>query len=377
MNIIFILLLIASALTLFLMPILMISMFTGRLKIKQIELDFSNINSTTRAVLAVVGGIAWLTGFIPLAVLATGSFSDLSSPGGFMAGEPASPTASLPTETPPPSLTAVPPSPTIPFTPTHTLPPSLTPTTTVTPGPSPTVIPYEMVVVPAGSFFMGSSYTDAYDFDPGHLVYLDKFYIDQYEVTNAQYAQCVTARACEPPAFFGSNTRLRYYDNLEEYGDYPVVFVTWDQARTYCEWRGDRLPTEAEWEKAAGWNPFNEKTAYYPWGDRDPTLDLVHFQAEDTAPVGSYPEGASKVDALDMAGNVMEWVADTYSPTYYQFSPARNPSGPTSQEGDKVLRGGGYSDIYKAVLWTFWRYHLPADTADDYIGFRCASDTAP
>ena len=145
---------------------------------------------------------------------------------------------------------------------------------------------------------------------------------------------------CKEPTIRFSATRERYYDEPQgKFDNYPVIYVNWSMAQTYCEWAGRRLPTEAEWEKAAR----GTDGRIYPWGNDPPNHDLVNYDGYfgDTLNVGRYPKGASPYGAVDMAGNVDEWVADWYSATYYQSSPASNPTGPDSGE-DKVLRGGDW-----------------------------------
>jgi serine/threonine-protein kinase len=225
-----------------------------------------------------------------------------------------------------------------------------------------------LLYVPAGEFTMGSETGDG-DEKPLHTVMLDAFWIDQTEVTNAMYAQCVSDRgACNEPADKGSDARSSYYGN-SEFDDYPVIHVYWNDAKTYCEWAGRRLPTEAEWEKAA-----RGDTAFtYPWGNVEPRNDLLNFNnAEgDTTEVGVYPKGASPYGALDMAGNVWEWVADWYDNTYYASSPEVNPSGPSSGEF-RVLRGGSWWDFAGAdVRSTLRGWNDPSFALID-IGFRCA-----
>lgn len=207
------------------------------------------------------------------------------------------------------------------------------------------------------------------DEQPVHEVELADFWIDQTEVTNAMYAKCMQAGGCTPPSSASSDTRQGYYGN-SEFDDFPVIYVSWNDAKNYCDWRGDgtRLPTEAEWEKAA--RGTDGRT--YPWGHESPNGNLLNYNQNvgDTTEVGKYPAGASIYGALDMAGNVWEWVADWYDASYYANSPSSNPQGPSS--GDwRVLRGGAwYNDINDARsagrVWGF------PSNANYLIGFRCA-----
>ena len=247
----------------------------------------------------------------------------------------------------------------------------------------------EMVYVPEGSFPMGSRLDDeeAYTSEkPSHEVNLDAFWIDRTEVTTGQYALCVDSGTCQPPTAYGmerenSVTIPSYYGN-PAYEDYPVVFVDWDMANAYCQWAGKRLPTEAEWEKAARGTDMR----WYPWGSRNVTSRLANLADrgtgyaysynlaedgyDDTAPVGSYPDGASPYGAYDMAGNVWEWTADWYARTYYSQSPAENPSGPESG-AKKVLRGGCFNNSNWGIR-SAMRSYLEPFHASGYVGFRCA-----
>ncbi len=224
-----------------------------------------------------------------------------------------------------------------------------------------------MVYVPAGDFLMGSSNEEGYsDEHPQHTVYLVAYWIDQTEVTNAMYEKCVNAGACTAPSGTYSATRSSYYGN-KAYDDYPVIFVSWDQANAYCQWVGRELPTEAQWEKAAR----GADGRIYPWGNQAADSSLANYNSNvgDTAEVGSYPAGTSPYGAMDMAGNVWEWVADWYSDAYYSQSPTNNPSGPASGQY-RFLRGGSWFydeyDIRSAV-----RYWNPPSSADNNLGFRC------
>jgi formylglycine-generating enzyme required for sulfatase activity len=241
------------------------------------------------------------------------------------------------------------------------------------------VIPGEMVLIPAGEFTMGCDPTYNLDLPcyesevPTHTVYLDAYLIDRYEITNSQYAACVGDGGCTAPDDSSSSTRPSYYGN-SDYDDYPVIHVAWQDAYDYCAWIGKRLPTEAEWEKAAkgtGWRT-------YPWGETDPNCSLTNavdmgtFEecVGDTTTVGDHPLGASPYGVMDMAGNVAEWVNDWYDPDYYAVSPTSNPTGPSSGT-DRVKRGGGFWSWPYDLVISYRSHRSPGDTLDD-LGFRCA-----
>lgn len=228
-----------------------------------------------------------------------------------------------------------------------------------------------MIFIPGGTFPMGADDSTAgADERPVHTVYIDSFWIDETEVTNFQYKGCVDSGSCSPPEKSSSATRIKYYGN-SDFDGYPVIFINWDQADIYCKWMGKRLPTEAEWEKAArGTNSIR----FWPWGNIPPDQERLNFNRNvgDTVAAGSYPSNISPYGVLDMAGNVQEWVFDWYSETYYKNSPTSNPSGPISGE-QKITRGGSWInfDIHNRVSF---RYPVLKDKGTDSIGFRCAGD---
>lgn len=216
------------------------------------------------------------------------------------------------------------------------------------------------VYVPAGEFQMGSE-TDDSDEQPVHTVALDGFWLDRTEVTNAQYQKCVTAGTCAASDYANDN---RYNGATQ-----PVVGVSWHDAVAYCEWAGGWLPTEAEWEYAAR----GPEELVYPWGNdwREKVANCSESYCKDgykyAAPVGSFPQGASWVGALDLAGNVWEWVADWYGA--YPSGRQVNPTGPVS--GDyKGVRGGSWYDNRYYARGAYRSNHYP-DLRDSHLGFRC------
>jgi eukaryotic-like serine/threonine-protein kinase len=233
-----------------------------------------------------------------------------------------------------------------------------------------------MVYVPEGDFSMGSV-SDRLDEQPVHKVYLDAYWIDKTEVTNNMYALCVAQGACQSTAYSPLKTETDRCISGDSPNS-PVTCVDWDMANTYCQWAGRRLPSEAEWEKAA--RGTDGRT--YPWGNAAPTCALANLYSlgNNTQPchwnpvgVGNYLGGASPYGALDIAGNAWEWVNDWYSATYYLHSPERNPTGPDSGTYH-VLRGLSWENNVDVVRSA---YRLGGNLTDIYnynpiTGFRCA-----
>jgi len=288
----------------------------------------------------------------------------------------------VPTATISPTYTVTPKPPTftsMSFTPIPTPIKTLTSTPTEAPPPTPTLgigstwirsaDGMEMVYVPEGEFTMGGN-TGNEDEKPVHQVYLDTYWIDRTEVTNAMYALCVQAGNCKNPATSVSSFK---------YGEYPISFIHWDDAQSYCLWAEVRLPTEAEWEKAAR----GTDGRIYPWGDNKNLTKFYLYSPNNSFPVGSFPSGASPYGVLDIAGGVREWVNDWYNETYYQNSPESNPRGPDKGEYH-VLRGGYYQEF--SCLGQIWSEGGVAPSSDrntdpsirycadpyNNIGFRCA-----
>jgi len=295
-----------------------------------------------------------------------------------------------PTEQPSPTATEVPP--TIPPSetplPSATLVPSALPTDTPAAATGLGDVPTELseidemrlLYVAEGSFEMGSP-RDIGQLDEGpiHTVFLDAFWIDQTEVTNEMYVAFLNAQGNQQEGGVAwlelddEDAYIEFEDGVfkpkEGAEQQPVSEVTWFGANAYCKWAGRRLPTEAEWEKAARGNQRGQ----YPWGEEQPLSFRLNFdqQVSNRIPVGSYPQGASPYGALDMAGNVEEWVNDWFDPAYYRNSPPRNPLGPRQPRRDRILRGGSWYDTAYEVRSTYRNKDLPTESVDDR-GFRCA-----
>ncbi len=263
----------------------------------------------------------------------------------------------------------------------------------------------ELVYVPQGEFIMGGLTKNAFkecqklfiggtcskdkftNEEPEHTIYLDAYNIDKYEVSNVAYRACVDDDICKPPSNTSSFAGTSYYDD-SAYNNYPVINVDWDMANAYCEWRDARLPTEAEWEKAAR----GENGSVYPWGSSFDgsgvnfcdsncpfKFDWANKNYNDgyteTAPVDSFPNGISPYGVYNMAGNVWEWVNDWYDSSYYSKSPTSDPAGPGSGNV-RTLRGGSWVDPGHYTR-TSYRVGLKPSYVNTYVGFRCARGTSP
>ena len=319
-------------------------------------------------------------------------------------------TATPPTPTPTARPTQVTPSPTLTVpppivastdtpTPTSTAAPTDTPTTTPTATPTPVVstvepppppVPADMALVPAGDFIQGSSDAEIdaaiqmcgnafggicphprdwfTDETPRRTVYLDEFYIDKWEVTNQQFAGFAAATSYATDAEKKGEGQTWRTLNTPGREKFPVIWMSWNDANAYCQWAGKRLPTEAEWEKAAR----GTDGLIWPWSSNweDGRANTSDGGAGSVVAVGNYPASASPYGIMDMTGNVWEWVADWYDPLWYSNSPLRNPGGPPQGAG-RVLRGGSF----KNPPWEVRAAHRHSGGPDGYApdhGFRCA-----
>lgn len=331
---------------------------------------------------------------------------------------------SVPTETSAPKKTLTPtetPQPTKIFVPTETVVPTQTPDPTATLAPTSTTIPMQleqegasMVRVLGGNFPMGYDAErlreECYQFRyscveslfapsaPQHTVQLPDFYIDTYEVTNEAFTSFLNdlgdheATCNDEDCWVSSYSQITQnegndYQVEANKEDYPVTGVTWYGAKAFCEWRGARLPLEAEWEMAASWDAETETKTLYPWGDNfygditnfcdkscaeQHAIRVVDDGHQETSPVGSFEVGRSPAGAYDMGGNVWEWTADWFAADYYENSPTTRPVGP--DEGSKrVVRGGSWFDTGNFTSTVIRFPAVPTETGDT-IGFRCALD---
>jgi formylglycine-generating enzyme required for sulfatase activity len=243
-----------------------------------------------------------------------------------------------------------------------------------------------MIYIPEGPFLMGSTSSDVgsiqaacsaadagcrvaqfEDEKPQRQVTLDGFYIDRTEVTVADFKAFTAATGYQTTSETKGDPvqyTWRAFDTPDRQ-NHPVRWMSWHDANDYCQWAGKRLPTEAEWEKAAR----GTEGVTYPWGN---AWDATRVPQTDTAPVDAFLDGASPYDVLGMSGGVWEWVADWYDPTYYQYGPSINPTGP-DQTRDKVLRGGAFGNASWKLRTAYRHFGGAKGYAHDH-GFRCAKD---
>jgi len=231
-----------------------------------------------------------------------------------------------------------------------------------------TKIAFDWVTILAGVFVRGSDVVNDFtaasrNETPQRQIYLPTYQITRMPVTNAQYKIFVDATGYQTPA----NWVDREMPSMR--ANHPVIDVSWRDAVAFCTWAGVRLPSEAEWEKAAR----GADGRIYPWGNQPPDVKRCNFNrnVDDTTPVDNYPAGASPYGVLDMAGNVWEWVNDWYQADYYSVSPDSNPPGPVTGEY-RVLRGGSWNGGDFNVRSAKRNYYHPGSSVSHGIGFRCA-----
>ena len=233
----------------------------------------------------------------------------------------------------------------------------------------------EMVLIPEGMFQMGSDNKTSYNSDekPLHEVYLSGYYIDKFEVTNRQYEKFITETGHSAPYVKDKDwakpfnwVNNHYPENM---ADFPVVLVTWNDASSYAKWAGKRLPTEAEWEKAARGGLLNNA---YPFGNKlgfnQASFDKGYVRGRKLDPVGTYQPNPYGI--FDMSGNVWEWCQDWHSDKYYNDSPYKNPSGPDNGTY-KVFRGGSWISDRKYLKCAYRGKNTP-EYRSPSLGFRCA-----
>ncbi len=225
-----------------------------------------------------------------------------------------------------------------------------------------------MVYIPAGEFTLGSDTSGDVSSHPAQKIDLPAFYIDKFEVTNEMYDACVYAVECRKPRQMGSATRNTYFSNLQVYGNYPVIYVDWKMAAAYCAWRGARLPTEAEWEKAAR----GTDDRIYPWGTNDLDCSYANYQGcvGDTTPVNQYDKGQSIYGVFGMAGNVFEWTSSLDFPYPYDASDGREDP---KKSGNRIARGGSWHDFggNAGNVRVDSRTSLDPSYFGAYVGIRC------
>ncbi len=305
--------------------------------------------------------VVLLIGFGILGALGFGGYMVFAKPGSL---SPQSTPTQSPTETTPPTNTAVIPTATVEFTPTSG--PTSVPTATPIPAEIRDNKNIPMVLVPAGEFTMGSDDSGDSSSKPAHTVFLDTFYIDKFEVSNENYDACAYAVECRKPLSTGSVTRRQYYNN-PVFANYPVLYVDWKMAQQYCEWRGGRLPTEAEWEKAAR----GKDARIYPWKGDELNCSYANYYGcvGDTTPVDQHENGVSPYGAYGMAGNVWEWTSSMFG--YYPYDTDDGREDPQVR-GKRIARGGSwynFGGITSVRVDT--RFEIEPGYGGAYVGFRC------
>ena len=232
-----------------------------------------------------------------------------------------------------------------------------------------------MVLISEGHYVMGSHKSlielnpgDLFSTDrhalgpenPAHNVEIDSFYIDTHEVSHGNYMEFVKTNKAKKPLFWNNPN----FNNEKQ----PVVGISWKEAQSYCTWKGGRLPTEAEWEKASR----GKRSVDYPWGNEPPDSTKLNFNQEikKTTPIGSYEAGKSDYGVYDLAGNVSEWIYDWHLAEFYLFSPKRNPTGPKKGQY-KVIRGGNWRNNPEDVKMVYRNATIPS-IRKKTLGFRCA-----
>ena len=306
--------------------------------------------------------------FGALAVIAVGGYLLFSGGPGLFAAPPTSAQVTLPTSTEiPPTQTSIPP--------TEVVVPATEPVETAPPTepPSPTEIIDDrnvtMVLIPAGEFTMGNDKSGDAISKPASQVYLDAYYIDKYEVTNEEYEACAYAVECRKPLRAGSVTRVTYYSN-PVFANYPVIYIDWKMAKAYCEWRGARLPTEAEWEKAA--RKTDERI--YPWGTEELDCSYANYAGcvGDTTPVDQHEKGVSPYGVYGMAGDVWEWTSSLSK--FYPYDATDGREDPEAS-GKRIARGGSWHPTFGGNggnIQVDTRAELDPGYNGAYVGVRCA-----
>ena len=238
----------------------------------------------------------------------------------------------------------------------------------------------DMILIPGGQFMMGSDESNANSHEkPSHSIHLDAYYIDKFEVTRADYEEFILARGYQRSEFWSKEGWNFIQENeidmppqwnvkMFANPNFPASGISWYEAEAYANWRGKRLPTEAEWEKASKGN-----TGYhYPWGSSFDSTHILYVGLSRLLTVESFPSGASPYGGLDMAGSVWEWVSDWYSEDYYKNSPLKNPKGPDSGT-QKILRGGSWRSNRRQFRCSY-RYPNEPQWRQVDVGFRLAKD---